>query len=226
MTPLLLALLFFLPGEKLEYDARFSFLTIGKMTLEITDTITYKGHACYHITSILNSNPSLSWLFSLHDTIVVYTRIDSLLPIYYEEKLHENKFNNHSVLHFNHDSMYVLYDDTQQVALAVNTRDLLSFWYYLRTIPLVVGESFPLRVHASMENHDIECRVDREEVVTAPIGEVATVRVDPQTAGKGIFGSGGSMQIWYSLDDKCYPVLIKARMKTGSILFKLKEVSD
>lgn len=226
MIAILLTLTLFTPGEKLEYAARFSFLTIGTMILEVKDTLTYEGYSCYHINSILNSNPSLGWLFSLHDTIDVYTRVDSLLPLYYEEKLHENKYNSHTILRFYHDSSYVLCNDTQRIAFKKNTRDLLSFWYHLRTVSLVVGESIPLKVHASMENHDINCWVDREEVVTTPLGDFETVKVEPQTAGKGIFGSGGGMQIWYSLDEKRYPVLIKAKMKSGSILFKLKEVSD
>ncbi|MGB3341813.1 MAG: DUF3108 domain-containing protein [bacterium] len=222
----LLFLLCFNPGEKLEYEAKWSFLTLGTMTLEIIDTIDYNGSRCYHISSLLISNPSLDFLFTLHDTIEVYTRTDDLLPIYYREMINEGKYTNHSELVFNHDSLCVTYDDTLTVRLLENSRDLLSFWYYLRTIDLEVGDTIPINIHKSQENHEIMCFIVEEKSVKTSLGEFNTILVSPQTQGKGIFGSGGGMDIWYSRDQNRYPVLIKAKIKSGSILFKLKGVTN
>lgn len=222
----LLFILSFSPGEKLEYEAKWSFLNLGTMTLEIIDTVEYRGSHCYHISSLLTSNPSLSFLFTLNDTIEVYTKTDDLLPVYYREMINEGQYKNHSELFFDHDSLLVTYDDTLTLDLLKNSRDLLSFWYYLRTIDLEVGDTIPVNIHKSQENHSITCYVVEEKCVNTPLGEFNTVLVAPQTQGKGIFGSGGSMDIWYSLDKNKYPVLIKAKIKSGSILFKLKGVKN
>ncbi len=223
MIPLLF-ILCFNPGERLEYEAKWSFLTLGTMTLEIIDTVDYDGFHCYHISSLLTSNPRLSFLFTLNDTIEVYTRTDDLLPLYYEEMINEGKYKSRSRLTFNHDSLVVNYDDTLFLELLENSRDLLSFWYYLRTIALEVGDTIPVNIHKSQENHEILCYVVEEKVVKTPLGEFNAVLVTPQTQGKGIFGSGGGMDIWYSRDEYRYPVLIKAKIKKGSIQFKLKGV--
>jgi hypothetical protein len=222
----LLFLLGFAPGEKLEYEAKWSFLTLGTMTLEIIDTVDYNESHCYHILSLLISNPSLDFLFTLHDTIEVYTRTDDLLPVYYREMINEGKYKSRSELVFNHDSLYVTYDDTLKVDLLKDSRDLLSFWYFLRTVDLEVGDTIPINIHKSKENHEIMCFVVEEKAVKTPLGEFNTVLVAPQTQGKGIFGSGGGMDIWYSCDQNRYPVLIKAKIKSGSILFKLKGVTN
>ncbi len=223
---LLLFLLCFNQGEKLEYEAKWSFLTLGTMTLEIIDTTDYNGYRCYHISSLLISNPSLDFLFTLHDTIEVYTRTDDLLPLYYREMINEGKYKNRSESVFDHESLCVTYDETLTVKLLENSRDLLSFWYYLRTIDLEVGDTIPVNIHKSQENHEIKCLVVEETSVKTPLGEFNTILVAPQTQGKGIFGSGGGMDIWYSLDQNRYPVLIKAKIKSGSILFKLKGVMN
>jgi hypothetical protein len=213
-------------GEKLDYAAKFSFINLGSMTLEIEDTLTYKGFTCYGFTSILTSNPSLSFLFSLSDTIEVYARTEDLLPIYYEESINEGKYHNHSKLFFDHDSLNVIYDDSLSFDLLEKSRDLLSFWYFLRTIPLEVGDTIPVNIHKSKENYEILCHIEKKERIKTPIGEFNTILVSPQTEGKGIFGSGGEMDIWYSDDEARYPVQIKAKMKFGSVLFKLKGVKN
>lgn len=216
----------FTPGERLKYVAKFSFLSLGSMTLEIKDTLTYNGFKCYYFSSILTSNPSLNFLFSLNDTIDVYSRAEDLLPMFYEEEINESKYHSHSKLLFSHDGLYVVYDDSLHVDILEQSRDLVSFWYYLRTIPLEVGDTIPVNIHKSMENYEILCYVKEKQKVKTPIGEFNTILVSPETEGKGVFGSGGGMEIWYSDDEARYPVQIKAKMKSGSVLFKLKEVEN
>jgi hypothetical protein len=223
---ILLLLLSFTIGEKLEYVGKFSFLNLGRMTLEIKDTLTYQDHFCYHISSILASNSSLKFLFSLNDTIDVYTRVDDLLPIYYEEKINEGKYYNHSRLVFDHESLSVTYDDSLIFELPENTRDLVTFWYYFRRIVLNVGDTVAVNVHKSKKNYKIFCSVSRMQKIKTPLGEFNTILVSPRTEGKGVFGSSGGMDIWYSDDELRYPVQIKAQMKFGSIIFKLTEVSN
>ena len=127
----------FATGEKLEYIAKYSFLTIGSMTLEIKDMLVHEGFDCYHFSSVITSNPSLKFLFSLNDTVEVYSRIPDLLPISYLEKINEGKYHAASRLFFDHDSLIVVYNDSLHVDLLADSRDLLSFWYYLRTIDLI-----------------------------------------------------------------------------------------
>jgi hypothetical protein len=211
------------PGERLEYVASFSFLNLGSMTLEIHDTLTYQNQPCYHLSSLLNSSPGFSFLFTLNDTVDVYSTTGELLPLYYAEKKHESKYHSSSRIQFNHDSLTALYDDTLMLDIFERSRDVLSFWYFLRTIPLAVGDSFEINIHTSRKNHTIWCYVTKQEIVKTSLGEFNTMLIRPEVT-EGIFGSGGGMDIWYSMDTQRYPVQIKANMKIGSVLFKLKEI--
>jgi len=215
-----------MPGEKLEYTAKYSVLNLGTMTLEIRDTIvTEPGPPCYRLISIINSSPGLKWLFSLNDTIEVLSTVEELLPLSSIEINHEGKYNNRVKLVFDHDIDSVVYNDSISVGLAENTRDLISFWYYLRTIPLNIGETIPVNIHKSMENYQIKCQIVGYENIETPTGNFNTIHVKPQTAGKGIFGSSGSMSIWYTNDQNRYPVKILAKMKIGTVVFKLTGVN-
>ncbi len=213
-------------GEQLEYNAQYKFLNIGRMTMEISDTITYEGRPCLIIVSILNSNPGLHFLFSLNDTITTIATRDSLLPLLVEENLHEGKFTAHTRQVFDQTGGTVVYDDSLTIPIPSATRDLLSFWYYLRTIPLEVGDSVPVNVHKSKKNYAIDCPVTRRETVKTDAGTFPTLLVEPQAEDKGIFGSKGAMAIWYADTAGRYPVQIKTSIKYGKITFKLQRIQQ
>lgn len=220
----ILFLIGFQLGERLEYTAKYGVLNIGTMVLEVSDTMTCDGEPCYHIVSRLTSSSKLGFIFTLNDTIQVCTTLDSLLPVWYEERIHEGKYNNRAALFFDQENRSVTYDDTLKLEIMKNTRDLLSFWYYLRNVPLQAGDTVIVNIHKSKQTSAIECLVFEPEKVKTGMGSFNAVRVAPQPQGKGIFGKKGSMEIWYSDDSSRYPVQIKTRFKYGSILFKLKNV--
>ena len=220
---ILVLMLGFSLGERLEYDAKFSFLNLGTMTLEVKDTLTFRETHCYLISSVLNSTRSLRFLFSIDDTIEVYTSTEDLIPCVYQERISESGYRRKSILVFDNATRRVSYDDSLHLEIAEDTRDILSFWYYLRLIPLEEGDTIRLSVHNAGENHDIVCLVRGNEMIKTQAGEFNTVVVQPQTKGKGIFGAKGGMEIWYSETERI-PVQIRASMKFGNVLFKLREV--
>ena len=222
----LLFILSFGPGERLVYSAKYEFLTIGRMVLEIKDTITYEDRACYLITSILASNPKLNFLFSLNDTVETIMTRDSLLPLWSEEKIHEGKYRVNTRITFDQKEQVAIYDDTLTISTLPATRELLSFWYYLRTLPLAGIDTLKVNVHKSRKNYAIECLITEGEKIKTGIGDFPTILVSPQTKDKGIFGTKGGMAIWYADDTTRYPVQIKTSMKYGKIVFKLQEIKN
>ncbi len=211
--------------ERLEYEARFGFMNLGSMVLEVLDTVVCNGKKCYIISSRLNSNPDLSFIFSLNDSIEVVTTIDEFLPLRYEKRLHEGKYARYEKLMFIQDSLKVVLNDSLIIKTTEPTRDLLSFWYYLRQIPLIENDTFFMAIFETRQQHKIECVVGKREVIKTPLGRFNTIRVTPQAKGKGLFGTGGAMDIWYSDDHNRYPVLIKTKLKFGTVIFRLTGVS-
>lgn len=221
---LLLFVLGFSTGERLVFTAKYEFLNIGRMVLEVKDTLTYEDRECYRITSILASNPKLHFLFSLNDTVETIMTRDSLVPLWSEEKIHEGKYATRTRIAFDQKEQVAVYDDTLTISTLPVTRELLSFWYYLRTLPLTVNDTLKVNVHKSRKNYAIDCLVTKGDKIKTGLGDFSTILVSPQTKDQGIFGAKGGMEIWYADDSMRYPVQIKTNMKYGKIVFKLQEV--
>jgi hypothetical protein len=221
-----LFLLAFNPGERLVYSAKYGFLNIGRMILEVKDTVTYEGQKCYRITSALASNPKLTFLFSLNDTVETIMTQDRLLSLWSAEKIHEGKYAIQNRIRFDQVQQVAVYDETLTVSTLPDTRELLSFWYFLRTQSLTGEETLSVNVHKSRKNYAIKCLISEGGWIKTGAGEYGTILVTPQTKDKGIFGSQGGMEIWYSDDSLRYPVKIKTTMKYGKIIFKLEEVKN
>lgn len=219
-----LFLLGFSIGERLEYDAKYSFLTLGEMVLEVRDTLTYEDVRCYLISSVLNSASAFRFLFSIDDTIEVYTGIDDLLPYLYQERINESGYQRVSNWYFDHNTYTVTYDDSLEFNIAPDTRDMVSLWYYLRRVPLNIGDTLVFDLHNAQKNYQIFCSVLGWEETKTRAGQFNTIRVEIHTEGEGVFGARGGMEIWYSEAERL-PVQIKASMKFGSVLFRLREVS-
>ncbi len=213
-------------GEKLEYEAKFGFINLGNMVLKIVDTTTINGKQCYFVSSHLNSSSDLNFLFTLNDTINVTTTINDLVPLFYEKRIHEGKYSIYQKLFFNQDSLYVTINDSAKIKISQPVMDLLSFWYYLRRIPLVENDTIVVYIFEARQQHRIECRVGKKETIKTPLGKFSTIRVTPKAPNKGVFGAGGAMDIWYTDDEKRFPVQIKTKLKFGTVLFKLKGVSN
>ncbi|MEO0164866.1 MAG: DUF3108 domain-containing protein [candidate division WOR-3 bacterium] len=216
---------FLMPGEKLMFEAHYGFINLGTLILEITDTATIAGKKCYLLSSFLNSHPDMRFIFSINDTLNTMTTVDGLLPVSYEKRIHEGKYSAHQKFQFCQESLYVLTAGSK-INITHPVRDLLSFWYYLRLVPLVLKDTLILWIFERNEAHRIECLIQKKEVIKTPLGKFSTIRVTPRTAGKGIFGAGGSMDIWYTDDQNRLPVQIRTKLKFGTVNFKLKEVRN
>lgn len=212
-------------GERIEYKAQYGFLELGSMVLEVLDTINYAGKKCYVLSSRLNSNPELGFIFSLNDTIEVWTTIDSFLPVVYKKGVHEGKYTNLTRLEFDHRKLLVYEGGSLKDTLLYPARDLLSYWYYLRTIPLIEGDTSNVIIYEGEDNNDVQCIIDKKINLKTKLGNFLATKLKLRTKAKGVLGSSGSMEIWYSTDSNRLPLQIKTHLKFGTVIFKIVGVS-
>jgi hypothetical protein len=113
---------------------------------------------------------------------------------------------------------------TSQMSGAV--QDIASAFYYLRTQPLTVGKSFEMLVSDSGQVYHIPVAVTEKKKMKTVLGEVQTLKVEPEIFGEGRLLRGkGKISIWFTDDGRHIPVRAHINNEMGTLDIKLKSIN-
>jgi hypothetical protein len=99
----------------------------------------------------------------------------------------------------------------------------MSAFYYVRTMPLAVGDTSRFSAVSGKKRYELKVVVHGRETLKTDFGKVQTVKVEPMLDGDGIFNSKGKIYIWLTDDDRRIPVLMECEIALGSIKARLIE---
>ena len=102
-------------------------------------------------------------------------------------------------------------------------QDVLSAFYYVRTLDLEVGRDVFLAAHSSKKTYEMRVIVHRRETVKTDLGTFDCFVVQPIMLGEGLFKQEGDLVIYITADERRIPVLMKTKLPVGSITASLKE---
>jgi hypothetical protein len=98
-----------------------------------------------------------------------------------------------------------------------------SFLYFIRTIPLEVGQTYDFDRYFRPDRNPVRIRVLRKERgVKVPAGTFNAIVVQPVIKTKGIFSENGHAEIWLSDDERRIMLQLKSKLSFGSLNLYLK----
>jgi hypothetical protein len=95
--------------------------------------------------------------------------------------------------------------------------DETAFLYFVRTIPLKVGETYDFHRYFIPDRNPVRLRVLRKEKVTVPAGTFNAIVVRPVIKTSGIFSEKGQAEVWLSDDASRKLLQVKSRLSFGSL---------
>lgn len=112
-----------------------------------------------------------------------------------------------------------------ETPLAGTAYDLVSVWYYLRTVKnLTPGTTFYLPVSDSGGVYRIAVRVGERKTMKTVLGKVMTVRLIPEIFGNDkLIGGKGSLSLWLTDDARRIPVRGEINNNLGKLTVTLKK---
>ena len=102
-------------------------------------------------------------------------------------------------------------------------QDELSAFYYLRMLPLAIGEDVFIDNHTNRKNYPLMVIVHGRETVKVTAGEFDCLVVEPVIREGGIFAAKGRLKIWITDDERRMPVRMRTKIAVGSITASLQE---
>jgi hypothetical protein len=106
-------------------------------------------------------------------------------------------------------------------------QDIASAFYFLRTQPLAVGQSFELLISDSGQVYHTPVRVTERKKMKTVLGQVWTLKVEADVFGEGHLLRGkGKMSLWYTDDERRIPVKARISNDLGILDIKLKKRAE
>jgi Protein of unknown function (DUF3108) len=106
-------------------------------------------------------------------------------------------------------------------------QDIASVFYFLRTQRLAPGKRFEITVSDSGRFYRLPISVIEKKKMKTVLGEVSTLRVEPEMFGEGRLVRGkGKISIWLTDDARHIPVQARISSDRGTINIKLKSVRN
>ncbi len=211
------------PGERLVFTIDYGPINAGEGTLEVRGLVETDGHPCYLIESRARSNRFFSAFYMVRDKVVSHMDARRLISRYFMKRLREGDYRQNVEVRFDHAAGKAHYLDGRTFDTMPGIQDILSAFYFVRALPLEPGRVWHVRTHSSRKDYPLEVIVHGRERVKVPAGEFDCLVVEPVIQGEGLFQHEGKLTIWLSDDDLRIPVLMKTKVKVGSIDASLKE---
>lgn len=208
--------------EKLLFDViwggwNFRWVHAGRATLELLPT----GKSTeWEIRSLAWCNKFFQTFYPVRDTVTSLIDHRGVYPLRFDKRLHEGGY--HANISATYDqSAHIL--STQDTSLSIEpfTHDVLSAFYFIRTQPLKVGDSFDLAAVSGKKKYNLKVLCHGREKIKVPAGEFQTLIVEPVLKGDGLFKAKGKLIIWVTDDEFHTPVKMQSKIPVGSIKAEL-----
>ncbi|MGH7507419.1 MAG: DUF3108 domain-containing protein [Longimicrobiales bacterium] len=209
------------PGERLEYEVRYGIAgRVGKGALEVVQVDTMRGHPAYHLRFTLEGGILFA---KVDDDMQSWLDVSRLVSLRFDQNVKEVNYKRHRIIDFfPAEGVWRRLDVEESGELATTEPlDDISFLYFVRTLPLVVGETYTLDRYWKDEGNPVTVKVLRKERVKLPAGEFETIVVQPIIKTDGLFSEGGEAEVYFTDDDRRLLVQLKSKVSFGTLDLRL-----
>jgi hypothetical protein len=211
-------------GEKLTYNVSFTGITAGQASLEVVNDTDANNSHQLHIRFIAKTTFPLSTIYAINDQIDTWLDSKYLYTKKLTKKIREGNYKKNSYTVIDYDqSIAITNGDT--VIINQFLYDSYSLFYYLRTIPLNIGETIDFTAFDGKKITPFQVITKTKETINTMAGTFPCLVVKPFREGTTLLKNKGDMMIWFSNDKNRLPIQIRIKLKYGSMLLKLKDIN-
>ncbi|MFT6745830.1 MAG: hypothetical protein ACJAZ2_000168 [Glaciecola sp.] len=217
-------------GEVLEYKASYGVVDAARAKLTVmSDPVMIGKRSTYHVVGTGKSLGALAWLFKVEDRYESFIDDQAMVPWVFLRRVREGGFRMKRNIYFNqyqHTAKVKKLKDNSKKKYDINpnTQDLLSSFYFARTLDLrnaTVGQEFTIPTFFDHENYPMKLKFLGKDTVKTDLGRFACLKFVPLLQEGRVFKARESMTIWLSDDQNKVPIRLKTELLIGSIKLDL-----
>lgn len=205
-------------GETLRYDATLGYFPIGAATAAVVRTTRERGSDAFVFTAVGEGGPPG---FKARYEMTSWARSDELASLRFHRRLTQGSKVDEERYQILPDSGRYRQEGVAQDWLSPrDALDELAYLYYLRTIPLKVGQSFTMSRYFKTGYNPVQVRVTGRERVALFDGRTVPCLNLELTA------RGATMAVSLTDDERRLPVSLTLPLPYGSVLLTLSGVTS
>ncbi|WP_145978924.1 DUF3108 domain-containing protein [Gemmatimonas phototrophica] len=215
-------------GESLEFRLQAEWFLVrghGTASLSVDALDTLRGNPTYRLSFRTKGGITV---FKINDAQRSWLDARKLFSHRFEQKLDQTGYKKERTYEFFPGEMrFVSLEnpaDSGTLASAIPLDDV-SFIYFIRTLPLKVGDEYTAARYYKRDGNPVTVRVLRTERIMLPAGEFDAVVVKPIIRTKGLFSEGGEAEVWFSNDARHIPLRVRAKVSIATLTMELKSVT-
>lgn len=208
-------------GERLVYDVKFGALKVGSGAMEVLGTETVRGRVAWHTVFSVKGG---TFLYKVHDRYESWFDVATLSSLRYRQDIDEGSYEKERTFEIFPERGVYREDQKPEVASVTQPLDDGSFLYFVRTVPLEVGETYSFDRYFKPDRNPVRIKVLRKERIQVPAGTFDAVVVQPIIKSKGIFSEGGQAEVWLADDSTRAVLQLKSKLKFGSLNMYLRSI--
>ncbi|HEV7389108.1 MAG TPA: DUF3108 domain-containing protein [Gemmatimonadaceae bacterium] len=212
----------FAVGEKMEYDVKFGVLRVGNAHMEVVGLDNLRGRPAWHTAFWVRGG---NFMYRVNDVYQSWMDAETLSSLRFVQELEEGGKDTERRFEIYPERSIFVQTSKQPAKEEPSVSQPLddgSFLYFIRTIPLEVGQTYDFNRYFRPDRNPVRIKVVRKEKLTVPAGTFNAIVIQPVIKTKGIFSENGHAEIWLSDDDRHIMLQLKSKLSFGSLNLFLK----
>jgi len=221
--------LWFPVGECLTYKIGWGIFPVGYIKV-LSEWVKEDGRDLVAIRILIKSSRILSTIYPVDDFLESIVEPRTFMPLRFTRRLKEGKHSIHEVITFDHEQgmahwQDMLVDKSEYFAIESDSRDMLSFMFFMRSQKFEPGKDYSFRLISGKKLYDLDVKSKEYKTIKLPkFGRIRSLQLVPSPKFSGVMVNIGRIKIWISDDKRCLCTRATARVPVGSVSVVLAKV--
>lgn len=206
-------------GERADYSVKYGPFSVGRGLMEVVGLDTIRGRETWHtLFRVRGGVPG----FRVDDRMESWMDTYTLASLRHRQELNEGSRERERQFEIYPDSGFFVENGREPQPTVLLPLDDGSFLYFLRTIPLEIGQEYSFDRYFRPDRNPVRIQVLRRDTIRVPAGTFPTVVVRPIIKARGIFSENGRAEVWLSDDNRRLMIQMKSHLKFGTLSLYLR----
>jgi hypothetical protein len=209
-------------GERLEYDASYGMLRVGQGLMHVAAIETVRGRPSWRLVFKLNGGVPF---YRIDDHLESWVDTSSFTSLRFTKRLSEGRSRRSQSIEIDPARGTYVEEGRDAQATVAEPLDDGALFFYVRTLPLQVGQRYELNRYFKPDRNPVSVEVVRRERVTVPAGTFDAIVLRPVIKTSGMLSEARKTELWITDDASRLLVQIQSHLPFGTVTMRLRSIT-